>query len=1326
MIQLKVYQSNDRLSSTAVYLELYDTEPIRLTLSIEDITNAEASSVFSKTFRVPATRDNNEFFQNAYEIDGIDFDVTTKKPADILVDGAEFRQGHVRLQKIYVNGDQDKIDYELLFLGETRDFASRIGDARMCDLNMDDLLPPNNQTNYSMLDIEASWEAFPQGYNYNSGIPPTEAQLTQGLADGNILFPLIDHGNTYDNDGVIQEAKITLASSNAGSAEKHFNKGNGSGSATPLEPSRFKPMIRSKRILDQIFENAGYSYESEFLNSPIFRQQYTSAFGNNSRIGVETEQSSQTIFFAREFGNNQNQNNEPLILNDSVQNAGGNYDSNDASLPGGVGGSSYTISVGVTAGQLDNFYVFQMQTFYAGEERDTNGNGEPADGNLELWRYRPSDGTEDILASSTNFEGQVKILTFDSRVTSNRWATGDTLQTNDLLFIKLMTSQSSIDNLRIEDTRWQCTSAPGPYYPTRDLDCDYKQIDFVKDLLTSFRLIFAPKSGDPTKFIIEPWQDYIGSGQTYDWSKKLVENKDFTIDPLFFSQSETIEFKGEEDEDYINLFHQEDFKHVHGWLRFSSDNELLKGDRKINVSYSPTPVDQIQYVPGYAFPEPTFIIPQTHKNDNDGGVTEHLPIKPNTRMLFYNGRMPIPVTGKGSGQQNYWFATGGSLPTTGYPYWPLVSMYSQWPNALNTNSGTFEDATKLEFSNDTRYFLPLSGYGGLGGTLYSQYWSRYISSLYNKFSRRVTATFILNNVDLQEFAFNDVIFVNGKYYRPEKIIDAQIGERTEVKVQLITLKDQRPIWLNESLSNFSVTTANTGCAGSEGIIQITTDGTPDFTWNLLDSGASGVYTAATGAAPYIFSIPAPVGTDNLTVIDSLGRSAAIQVTVPQSTSAPVTSTYAKVDPTVCSGNEAACNGTVTVTPSGGVGPYTIVWTDSNLAPNTFSRSGLCEGSYQYTVTDSTGCDADMVTFVLDCDNGETTFDVQEFKSNCNGTEGVIIPVSSTFTQSIGDVVVLAARSGCWKILQESQDKPEDSVTYGFNDCALCQAAQPNYLSWKVESCDTPFYYQYVPNNSGATLSPGLVIELVGTAADGCYEVIEETTTSPTYNVTNVFQDCATCDAGPTEYIYFIEACDGSFGTYATSTLGNITVGTIMQITPSGTCVSVGQLVTGQTPIDVLDDSSAFIDCDDCNGITPTDSCIYITGTSPGGSNGTYTAAGFPFTWTVGDGQTIVLCGDDLVITSGTVTTVYGLDCGVQACAPPENFYKIENCEQQIQGYAEQDYSFQLGDVVQYKINNTGATYCGTIIDIGFFPVTPDYVLQSPQSYECDDTTHCQQ
>ena len=117
MIQLKVYQSvaDQQAKLNPVFLDLYDVEPIKLTLSIEDITNADASSVFSKQFKVPATRDNNEFFLNAFEIDGIDFDVTTKKPAEILVDGAEFRQGHIRLQKIFTNNDKDRIDLEKNF-----------------------------------------------------------------------------------------------------------------------------------------------------------------------------------------------------------------------------------------------------------------------------------------------------------------------------------------------------------------------------------------------------------------------------------------------------------------------------------------------------------------------------------------------------------------------------------------------------------------------------------------------------------------------------------------------------------------------------------------------------------------------------------------------------------------------------------------------------------------------------------------------------------------------------------------------------------------------------------------------------------------------------------------------------------------------------------------------------------------------------------------------------------------------------------------------------------------------------------------------------------
>ena len=201
MIQLKVYRDNTKQEQ--YFIDLYDTEPIKLTLSIEDITNADATSTYSKAFKVPGTRQNAEFFKNAFDVDGILYDVTVKKPAEILVDGAEFKQGHVRLQKVYLNTKEDRYDYELLFLGETRDFSSIIGDKGLCDLIMNDLVGDDNNNVVEPNDVKLSWEAYPQ-----------TASLTAGLHDGNLIYPLIDHGNTYNTVGNPIETRISLTDSN--------------------------------------------------------------------------------------------------------------------------------------------------------------------------------------------------------------------------------------------------------------------------------------------------------------------------------------------------------------------------------------------------------------------------------------------------------------------------------------------------------------------------------------------------------------------------------------------------------------------------------------------------------------------------------------------------------------------------------------------------------------------------------------------------------------------------------------------------------------------------------------------------------------------------------------------------------------------------------------------------------------------------------------------------------------------------------------------------------------------------------------------------------
>ena len=95
----------------------------------------------------------------------------------------------------------------------------------------------------------------------------------------------------------------------------------------------------------------------------------------------------------------------------------------------------------------------------------------------------------------------------------------------------------------------------------------------------------------------------------------------------------------------------------------------------------------------------------------------------------------------------------------------------------------------LNWNTDVAYWGTASPYNQVSDNdLYRIYWSSYINSLYSAQARRVTAYFILNNVDLQDFSFDDIIFVNGTYYRPEKIIDAEIGKKGPVRVQLIKNK----------------------------------------------------------------------------------------------------------------------------------------------------------------------------------------------------------------------------------------------------------------------------------------------------------------------------------------------------------------------------------------------------------------------------------------------------------------------------------------------------------------------------------------------------------
>ena len=1213
MVQLKVYPFEGAPADQCVFLDLYETQPIKLTLSIEDITSADATSVFSRTFKVPATRDNNEFFENAWELDSIDFDITIKKPAQILVDGAEFKQGHVRLQKIFTNQDQDKTDYELLFLGETRDFSSAIGEATMCQLTMTDFSWDGLPVNYTDADefegnityskVVQSWQAYPQGGN------------TAGIANGDLLFPLIDHGNLYDEDGDLATnfGTVTLGSS----AQQSFTHQN-----FALSPDRMKPMIRAKRLWDQIFQNSGYTYESNFLDSDQFRHMYVSAFGNNEAVTVETGQVTTTIFDASEGDNGNNDVDSYLYCSD-VAVSSTLYTVGLPDTQSGSAGSYFTVPV--TASPT-SYYVMDFGAQIDAQMEQSDYGYSPVYCAVQLvavaFPGAPIQGGQTIATGNFTTNGNWSNCTWDSRNGGYQPNAGDTLQV-------YVTAQYGYDVSSVGEAYWNCTAAPGDYYPLRDLDCDYNQIDYIKDVITMFRLVMQPSASRPNHFIIEPWKDFIGSGEVYDWSKKLIREKDFVSEPLFNTQSAVIEFTKQEDEDYINKYHQDNNQHAYGWLRFDSQNELLKGKRDVElIGIAPTPIDQIisNYPSSSPNNDPTFIIPQIFEITGEQtaqGLNERLPIKTKTRFMFYNGLVPIAQT------SSRWYLQDNvpqlqiNIPQVSpYEYWPITNTVG--PPAVNT--------LNLNFANDTRYFMdpnPGTAYAETPNTLFQIFWARYISSLYNKFSRRVTAYFTLNNVDLQTMTFDDIIFVDGKYYRPEKIIDAQIGERTAVKVQLITLKDQRPVWRPDPLTGFSIVDTDGTCFGEQGTIQVTTNGTPPFNWSLGDPPlVTGTHNAPVGQAPYIFTInDVPLGSDLITVTDSFGRTASATYNITASSGTPVLATHVVTDATDCS---SPCNGEVVVTPSGGVGPYTITWQDGGSG---LSRTGLCPDDYLYYITDSLGCQSQTYEASVSCTVVTNNYEVREHLNNCTQLSVATYSVSSTLQFQQGDTVSLDNRNGCYVIMGSTQNTAQYTITQDYVDCAACTPVTPN--SYEVQSCTTAAI-RYI-DRSVYTLAPGDIVTL--DVISGCWEVVGDDQLQPTGSPTSVFKTCAECAGTPVGFQYYATFCDGlTAPVYFNSTI-MLQLGDIVEVldgTYIGRCVEIVAENAGATTSGNLDTSTIYDDCNSCQGLA-SDTCHTVYTTGGTGAEISYSLGGQTYTESLQGGVSYSRCGQNFQLISGTAT-----------------------------------------------------------------------------------------
>ena len=797
-VQLYVYDSSgDRFE-----LDLYEEQPIKITLSAEEITDpTQVNSSFSRQFRIPATNNNSRFFKYWYTSGVLDFDVTQKVIADIYVDGIRYTNGQLRLVAAYDNGTADRIDFEVVFLGETKTFSNQVGDAYMNSIDCTDAahvltLPWLENTWNEVWDptityqigqyvwwsaaayndptIGDSYKALAVNTNSEPSLSNSNWQrMTTTQRVGNpepVRYIVADRGYNYDDStgnqlavpGANAVSEVAVSGSEISGAGTHndaFTK-----SAHPLYLTQFTPIIQCKYLVDKIFQQTDYRYTTDSVfNDAWFKKLYIDGIATGFPYTPNSDGLSDATTLAQ-------QNIEQLInivfpiVNQNNANA-------------------YSPTTGYYTIPVNGSYSFEVELFGR-----IDGTSQQNDPEIRLSLFR--NGSE----VAFDIQGGLDPLIY-SFVGNDKLTYSGTFNAGDIVDV---VATISYGEGYITNGRFACVSSPAQIAVNDLLKDDLKVIDWFKSLLTKFRLVMVPTIDDPNLFVVKPWQDYIASGETYDWTYKLDHNKDIKMEPLFYAQSGDITFVDQEDIDVVNTYQQDTFGQVYGTRQFVSGNQLLSGTKDITTEFAPTPVAQIEGL--FQF-NTQFIIPKFYENGDeltDHGHLQHLPIVPQQRLLYWNGLQPTTTQVSGVATQVTWYYTDNTttknsnqepLLYQGIRRYPRASYLSEIP----TTSTTLNLNWKKQFPYFSYPGAP-SNIGQQGEDVYQRYWKSYIDNIYSPQARKMTAYFNLDSEDMRQLTFDDLIWIKDTYWRIQKVYDAPLGEVATVKVELIKLLDYvRPI-----------------------------------------------------------------------------------------------------------------------------------------------------------------------------------------------------------------------------------------------------------------------------------------------------------------------------------------------------------------------------------------------------------------------------------------------------------------------------------------------------------------------------------------------------
>lgn len=724
-------------------MEMFSDETITITSKIQDARDiSKVFTDFTKTFTVPASKENNKVFQHWYNYN-IDegFDNRIKKDALLEINYSPYKKGKIQLDSVNLK-DNKPYSYSVVFYGNTVNLKDLLGDDELSQLeDLDD-------------------------YTHDYTSSNVKNGLQTGLSSGKIIYPLISHTKRFYYDSAQSTPNYD--------GNLYYNS---SQNNIGLSFDDLKPAIKCMTIVEAIETKYGISFTRDFFNETsgsAFSNLFLWLSRNKGPVGGDENQEETLSRICGSWGYSSGDLGFNITGDTWTVSTSGHTRRYDAELTITTTGANQSIPYTVKAVDYVTGNTLAQLALGSGASRDftvqlistfdlVNYKIKWIVESNESLSFTPTlDMTEYILDPVTQTPTGTNTAVFNIGGTgASISTTGEIIITDNVPKIK------NIDFLTGLFKMFNLTA----YYIDDASDADFGKI--YVDTLDNF---YADAINNP-------------SDGSYDISS-MIDISNTNVDaPISYTG---IDFKYEEPSTLLAINHKEQFNDIFGDERtrisgidegeiYSVDTpfEHMKFERLIDANQTGTSPYTSTITDDYPAPYITDILWGYSADGDFESKTDVTPATGNYSpvltkpLVFY----AIQETGLSSGTGIKWISDGTPIDITQY-YRPS-----------NTNED--EDASTapeftINFDNETDEWN-LTDYNVNTNSLFKKFYANYVDSLFDSKKRMYKVKAYLTTEIFINMRLNDRLIINNRVFTINSI---KTNLKTEVsEIELLNVVD---------------------------------------------------------------------------------------------------------------------------------------------------------------------------------------------------------------------------------------------------------------------------------------------------------------------------------------------------------------------------------------------------------------------------------------------------------------------------------------------------------------------------------------------------------